>query len=335
MTRKPTPPARRCETIQDIVNLALNAANRGAEWLLQRLQPNGSLEGGQYLNAYYKLPFALAATGHLAECERVFDHIADRFFTGEGDLDGEGIPWFDQFRIYPHAWLAFTAGLRGRWEFARPLMGFLEEQHNATSGGFTTRQDGSEEIMTTCMAGLAAVANGRIDLAVSAAGWLHNVWLAQPHHSKGLYHVWQPGQGLVTQFPEDRAPWYLVDATKLRQWYYQYGISAAFLSQLAAHSGETHWLDLGRQILHGSKLCREDVYRTPQAGKIGWGAAWMYRVGKDAADAAIAREVVDGIIALQQPDGSWADTAYDQHTTIDVTAEMTGLLAAMGVVLHD
>ena len=317
------------------MNLALSSAKRGADWLLERLQPNGSLQGGDHLNAYYKLPFALAATGHIAQCERVFDHIADRFFTGGGDLDGEGVPWFDQFRIYPHGWLAFTAALRGRWEIARPLMGFLEENHNPDTGGFTAREDGSEEIMTTCMAGIAAIGCGRIDLAVSAAGWLHKVWLAQPDHKRGLYHVWQPGHGLVTEFPEDRAAWYLVDATQLRQWYYQYGISAAFLSQLSAHSGEPQWLDLARTILHGSHVCREDVYRTPQAGKIGWGAAWTYRVGRHAEDAAIARQVVDGIAALQQPDGSWADVAYDQHTTIDVTAEMTGLMAAMGVVLHD
>ena len=86
---------------------------------------------------------------------------------------------------------------------------------------------------------------------------------------------------------------------------------------------------------YGARVCREDVFRTPQAGKIGWGAAWTYRVGKHVEDAAIARDVVDGFIALQQPDGSWADIAYDQHTVIDVTAEMTGLMAAVGVVLHD
>lgn len=313
---------------------ALDSSRKGASWLLDRLRPDGSLDQAQYLNAYYKLPAALAATGHVVEAERVLDFVASRFLGEDGDLDGSGIPWFEQFRIYPHAWLAFAAASRGRWEIVRPLLRYLSAAHRPATGGFEARADGTQEIMTTAMGAMAALWCGRVDLALGAAGWLERVFAAQPDLQRGLYHVWRPEHGLVTEFEDERAVWYLVDARQTRQWYYQYGISAAFLSQLAAHTGQMHWLELGRRYLHACRHCREDVFRTPQAGKIGWGAAWTFRVGGQAGDAAIARAVVDGLIALQQPDGSWHDPAYDPHTCLDVTAEMTALQAAIGVVAH-
>lgn len=316
------------------MNTAYSSAQKGAQWLLDRLQPDGSIVGGAHLNAYYKLPCALAAAGHPVEAEQVLDYVTARFLQPGGDLDGEGVPWFDQFRIYPHAWLAYTAASRGRWELVRPLLAYLVRAHHPDSGAFAARADHTEEIMTTAMAGIASLWCGRIDLARGVAEWLERIWVAQPDIRRGLYHVWHPGKGLAIHFPEDKQVWFQVDAERPKQWYFQYGISAALLSQLTAATGEMRWLGLAQQYLHASQYCQPDVYRTAQAGKIGWGAAWTYRLTQAPEDAQLARTVVDGLLALQAADGSWNEPAYDTHTCIDVTAEMTALQAAIGMVLH-
>ncbi|MBL8235069.1 MAG: hypothetical protein JNL98_41590, partial [Bryobacterales bacterium] len=85
------------------MNVASNAAAHGAEWLLGRLEPDGSLRGATTLAAYYKAPCALLWSGHREAAVRVLTFVSQRFLLASGDLSGAGVPWFDQYRIYPHA----------------------------------------------------------------------------------------------------------------------------------------------------------------------------------------------------------------------------------------
>src|SRR5262249_41420092 len=114
---------------------APSAAERGARWLIGRQKPDGSLEGAIGLGDYYKAPFGLAVTGHHAEADRMLGHVARTFLKADGDLDGTGVAWFDTFRIYPHAWLAVAALMRGRFEIAFPLLDFLSACHDERTGG--------------------------------------------------------------------------------------------------------------------------------------------------------------------------------------------------------
>lgn len=305
---------------------------------MQLLQADGSLQGGNDLRAYYKTPFALASTGHVAEAERVLDHIATRYLKANGDLDGTGVPWFGIYRTYQHSWLCCAAMMRGRFELAWPLSNFIAGYHDTHSGGFFADEKRStQEIMTTSMAGLACLWAGRLDIATAAGRWLGNLFAAQPDLRRGLYTAWRGG--LVTGYKADEAAGCLVDAAKPRQWYFQYGISAALLSSLAARTGEQKWLKLARDFLDASRYCADDRYRTPQSGKIGWGAAWTYRLSQNPGDAELARQVCEGLCAMQNRDGSWLATgAYGveradaSSEVIDVTAEFVSLQAAIGLV---
>ena len=88
----------------DMQNTALKrareSAGRGAQWLLAGLQM-GIIRGAPPLDAYYKTPCALLGSGHRTEANSVLDFVAARFLRCDGDLDGSGVPWFEQFRIYP------------------------------------------------------------------------------------------------------------------------------------------------------------------------------------------------------------------------------------------
>jgi hypothetical protein len=312
---------------------ARETAERGAQWLLALLQDDGSFRGAPPLDAYYKTPCALLGSGHTEEANAVLDCVAERFLQRDGDLDGSDVPWYERFRIYPHAWLACGALQLGRPDFADPLVRFLVYRWNDETGGFRADADGTEEIMTTSMAGLACLWAGKRDIGRGVASWLERVMSAQPDLRRGLYHVWKPGFGLVEG---DRSVAYLVDASEPRQWYFQYGISAAYLSQYSLVENDASCLELARKYLHASAHCREDVYRRPQSGKIGWGAAWTFALSHSPDDASLMERVIDGLCSLQCGDGSWnAEGVYEAQPSanagprIDVTSEFVALLSFM------
>ena len=59
-----------------------------------------------------------------------------------------------------------------------------------------------------------------------------------------------------------------MDANKTTQWYFEYGIAAAFLASLCGATRDRRWLELAQKFLRATKVCRDDVYRQPQSGKI-------------------------------------------------------------------
>lgn len=316
-------------------------ASRACHWLLGHFEASGTLRGASDLRAYYKTPAAFLANGCPNEAHSLLDHIESRYLMPNGDLDGTGVPWFPIYRTYPHSWICCAAISAGRFALARQLSGFLATFHNPASGGFFADEARStEEIMTTSMAGLACLWSGHLSLASAAGQWLENLWVAQPDLSRGLYTTWR--NGLVTAYPEAQAADHFVDAAKPRQYYFQYGIAAALLSSLSAATGDAHWLELARSFLHATSHLGPDRYQTPQSGKIGWGAAWTYRLSRDPADLALVHQVSTGLAALQNDDGSWLATgvyggasAEADSVTLDVTSEFLALLSYMSQVPYD
>lgn len=325
---------------------SLSAAQRGARWLIEQQQPDGSLRGATSISDYYKGPFGLIVTGHIAEADRLLGFIAATYLKKDGDLDGTSVEWFDTFRIYPHSWLAIAALMRGRFEMAYPLMGFLAKCFDDNTGGFfgtaagMRARRGPQEVMSTSIAGLACLWGGRLDIARKTGHWFQALHAAQPDLHRGLYFVWDSDAGLVTEFAAKEAVSFFVDAKETSQWYFEYGIAAAFLSSLSAATGDRAWLKLAQEFLRATKSCRDDVYRQPASGKIGWGAAWTYRLSRDPEDRRLAEAVAEGLHALQSPEGWWSGLGvYERQKgsnlepNIDVTNEFVGLLGCVELVL--
>jgi hypothetical protein len=316
-------------------------ASRGCDWLLDLLTLQGELQGGADLRAYYKTPSAFLAHGLPNEAHLLLDYVEAKHLLPNGDLDATGVPWISSYRTYPHSWLCCAAMSAGRFALARQLSGFIASYHNPASGGFFADEARThEEIMTTAMAGLACLWAGHRSLATAAGNWLGNLYRAQPDLSRGLYTTWR--NGLVTEYDADQAASFLVDATKPRQYYFQYGIAAVLLSSLAAATGEARWLELARNFLGATQHLGPDRYQTPQSGKVGWGAAWTYRLSRDPAELELVEAVTAGLAALQNDDGSWLATgeyggsqAPADSATIDVTSELAALLSYMSQAPHD
>lgn len=310
------------------------SATLGAEWLLKSLNADGSMGTGTDLRAYYKTPGALLAHGHTREAHRVLDYIESRLLLPGGDLDGAGVPWYGLYRTYPHSWICTGAMMAGRFGLARQLADYIATHHNAASGGFFADEAHTiEEIMTSAMAGLASLYAGRLEIALKTGEWFANLYAAQPDITKGLYTSWR--NGLVMEHSEGS----LVDPAKPRQYYFQYGISAALLSSLYGATGDAKWLDLANAFLAASRHAGPDKYQTPQAGKIGWGAAWTYRYSKDATQLELVHEVARNLGTLQNDDGSWlvtgvygGATAPADSVTLDITSEFVALQSFMAQV---
>jgi hypothetical protein len=317
---------------------AWQSASRGCQWILNLLASDGSISGGTDLRAYYKTPAALLAHGHTREAHRLLDFVEARYLLASGDLDGSGVPWFAIYRTYPHSWLCCAAMMSGRFALAHQLSQTIATFHNPATGGFFADEArSSEEIMTTSMAGLASLWAGNLTLAEAAGTWLINLLAAQPDLTQGLYTTWR--DGLVTTYPEVEAPSYFIDPSKPKQYYFQYGIAAALLSSLSARTGKQQYLNSARHFLHASAHAGPDRYQTPQSGKIGWGAAWTFRLSRQPADLELVQQVTDGLCALQNDDGSWLATgvyggasAEADSVTIDVTSEFVALQSFMAEV---
>lgn len=322
-----------------------SSGSRAGGWITRQIEPDGSLRGAVSINDYYKAVAGLAAAGRQLESERLLDFIVGRFLRPGGDLDGTGCVWFDRFRIYPHAWLLIGAVLRARFDLVATWSRFLLEFQEPESGGFfrsleDRQHRGQQEAMTTGLAAIALLWAGQTGAALRAGHWFRRLWEAQPDVSRHLYFTWNCQGGLVTSFPAEQATEYAVDCGKPSQWYFQYGIAAALSAGLFGATGDRSWLALGRSYLDATRSCQEDVYRRGASGKIGWGAAWMYRVTRDAADRKIAATVWDNLRAAQHPEGWWQlDSIYSREPAragtgqIDLTAEFAALQSWMGDAL--
>lgn len=322
-------------------DLPNSPAHRAGVWLANLMQPDGSLRGATSINEYYKAVIGLAASGRQDESERMLDYVVSRFLKPDGDLDGTGCVWWDQFRIYPHAWLLMAAIVRARFDLVRKWADFLETFQDPENGGFygtlkDREQRAEQEFMTTGVVAIALLWAGRTDAALKAGAWLRRIHEAQPDLSRGFSFVWNRQTGLVTNFPAEKSTEYQINASQTAQWYFQYGIGAALSAGLFGATGDRAWLDLGRSYLDATKYGREDVYRQGTSGKIGWGASWMYRVTQDPADRAICEKVYANLRDSQHADGWWSvqniyshDWSTNPASQIDVTGEFATLMSWM------
>jgi hypothetical protein len=84
------------------------------------------------------------------------------------------------------------------------------------------------------------------------------------------------------------------------------------------------------------------VFRQGTSGKIGWGAAWQYRLTHDPADRAIVQTVYANLSAAQHAEGWWSvqniyshDWSENPSPQLDITGEFTALMGWMENALQN
>ncbi len=312
------------------------ARDMGADYLERRQCPDGMIgdERTAGLGGFYKGMYALTSAARTRPANRLVSWIRLHGSLPNGDYAGE---WtrgeLALVYPYPNAWI--TAGLHraGAYDLSIRGIDFLAGLQDPDSGGFCTSVDqrGPEtrqEVMSTAMAGLAALTCGRVDLARGVAQFLRLILAAQPEPAAKLCHVYTRARGVITTYPEEQAARYAVIAARPRQAFFMYGIGAAFMTRYYLATGDRAALDDAAAFLLPALNATDAMYETAQVGKVAWGAALLAGVTGDRVHRELALRSAGALLAQQNPDGSWDNTGgYSTEGMRDeVTAEFVSIM---------
>jgi choline dehydrogenase len=320
---------------RSLVERVVHARDRGADYLESRQRPDGMIgdvaTGG--LGGFYKAAWALTAAGRTAAASRLAGWVRRHGFTPEGDFAGE----FERGPLafvypYANAWLAAGFQRLSAYDLAGPAIRFLAGLQDSESGGIATRRDGPgprvrQEVMSSAMTGIAALAAGERSLADGVTRFLHRVLGAQPQPERLLCHVYLPERGVVTQFAEEEAAKYAIYADRPLQAYFQFGIGAAFCVRYFQATGDHAALDDAIRFLLPAHNACDAMYETAQVGKVAWGAALLAGCTGDARQRTLAERAATALLDQQNPDGSWDNTGG--YTTEGVRDEVTAEFVAI------
>ncbi|MGQ9732937.1 MAG: hypothetical protein ACUVX8_16895 [Candidatus Zipacnadales bacterium] len=317
------------------------AALRAVRWLVNQQNPDGSINPvDQGIAAYYKVPYAFSLTGRTPEAVRLLAWVRENAFTEEGDFGGR-YPRIGAHQVFYHqsnSWLICGAHRVGQFDLSLRGVEFLLSMQHPQSGGFLTRGpeeslSGEQDLMSTCLAGMACLYTGRLNEATAVADHLVRIWEKQPVASKRLYFTMHHGEHLITDFPEQDAVLRMVDTTKPHQHYTIPGLATAFLVRAWYATGVKRYLEIAHEYTEFGDLCADDRYTTLPSAWFGWGAALLYQATGNANYQRIAEAVGDFLTEAQLECGTWGDPAViapeDLYIIVDSTAELAILLWEM------
>ncbi len=297
----------------------VDAANRGADWLLAQQNPDGSfIRDDLQADCYHKAVQALAMTSHPIAANLIVNWIKAHDLQPDGRLRH-----FDLgLALYKTSWACQGAHRLVRLDVSRPVMGYLL-RCQAPCGGFYQVVEGNPYVEPVCSswAAMALLLGGYLDAAEQAAACLLSMVEQQPEPGRFYFWMTPDGRLATAEEPIDgAAP--CVDASQTQQAYYCPGIACLFLARLHMATGTAAYLKGAQRLFETSLGFAEDRYSYPTAGKSAVGAATLYLLTGDERARSAALEFGDYLLAQQSAEGWWANP-HNQGllTRLDHTAE--------------
>jgi len=297
----------------------VNAANRGADWLLSQQNADGSfVREDLQADCYHKAILACGMTSHPIAANRLLNWVKAHDLQPDGRLRH-----FDLgLALYKTSWACQGAHRLGRLDISRPVMAYILSCQ-APCGGFYQVVEGNAYIEPVCSAwaAMAATYVGYMEAAERAAKCLLSMVEQQPDPARFYYWMSPEGRLVTEQQPINGAAPF-VDAAKTQQAYYCPGISCLCLARLHIATGTPAYLEGAQRLFEISLGFAEDRYSYPTAGKSAVGAATLYLLAGDTRARDAALEFGDYLLAQQSPEGWWANP-HDQGLLprLDHTAE--------------
>lgn len=341
------------------MNKYQEAIQKGAAWLAKHQNDDGSISPLELgIGSYYKMPMAFNAAGKSKRAGQLLSWVRAKIIDETGDFSGpysRGI--YDGVYPYPNAWLTVAAHINGFFDISIPAVNFLIGIQSPAGGFYNNKQTITEalvekkaksayqtlnnaettlDIMCTAMSGLACLYTGKMDAAFKTASLLEKMYLTQPNLDGGFYFHYKPEQGLYCDFKPQEALAYYIDFQAPKQFYFELGIAAVFLIRFAQFSGQQKYSKLAEDYLLLIEKAADDKYTTPQSGKIGWAASYLYNITGQEKYQKMVLAVADYLVAAQDQSGCWYNVSEKedlQVTTMDVTAEFVVLLNEMLLAL--
>jgi len=325
----------------------LAARRQGTEWLLTQLRPDGCLGDPEHGFEYYRAPWTFGLVGETQAAHAVCGFIRRTLLTPDGRIDGP-LRRIQTDWSYRDATLIIGAHQIGEYDLSVGLFPELLRWQDPVSGAFANDRDpdGSMsdvmDIPYAAGAGFAALAVGRVDVALRVAGFLRTIWDAQADVD--------PATGLPLRFlcfwsrarqrpiaPTDAGfgPHMVVDnaADRMQRWTIG-GISAGFLCRLTLATGDAQWLDLARRYQAFSMAATDDQFKYPSVCKTSWGSSLLYQVTGEAAYRDWTMRLGDWYVAMQDPAGFWRPWAERTENdrvwiTLEYVMHLDTLIAAL------
>jgi hypothetical protein len=325
----------------------LAARRRGTDFLLSRQTPDGCLGDPERGFDYYRGPWTLGLVGETQAAHAVCGFIRRNLQTPDGRIDGP----LRRIRTdwsYRDATLIIGAQQLGEYDLSIGLFPELLRWQDPVSGAFANDRepDGSlsdtMDIPYACGAGFAALAVGRLDVALRVAGFLRQIWdvqrdldpetaLPRTFHcfwSRARQRPYVPGDpGYAAHMTVENA------ADRMQRWTIG-GISAGFLCRLTLATGDGQWLDLARRYQAVSMAATEQQFKYPSACKTSWGSSLLYQVTGEAPYRDWTMRLGDWYAALQGADGAWrpwVETHENDRVwiTLEYVMHLDTLIAAL------
>ena len=291
-----------------------STADRAATWLVDRVGDDGKPVGADERNSWWRVPWALAISGHRGTAAALMSWAERTSLTDDGDLvegvAGGGGPVTP---VYKLSHLALAAHLLNRFDTSElVLRHIISTYYNDVTGGAFFYRDHdlrNEDMLFTSQVGLLATWMGRLDIANNTYEWFARLWDAQPSISSGrLYTTWCNGALLI-----DDARSNLVDFNLPQQHYFQPGAAGAFLASYASRSGRREAIELATRYMHLNIEGTPRQFDDPDSVhicKFGWGAAELLVADPDGGWEPYAMQMADWFVQRQRPDGAWDPSAF-------------------------
>jgi len=308
-------------------NACRRAVRQALEWLGPQFGNDEEWAARPHpLAAYHKVPYLLAATGHVEECRRALIWIKANLFTGDGDF--LAAPKQEDKTVPPahardKAWVALAAQVSGCFDIARPAATFLADQQGASTGGvYDLDADGNRaagaDVRTTASAGLVFLSCGLLEQARRAGHFLTRAVQAQSDENRFYVRLDSRGDP-IRKFRKAEAAAHVVARARGRTRVSYLGIPMVCLARLHLATGEAEWLEAAMDYFAFGTQYREEAWTGERSGPLGWGAAMLYGITRrrlyyDAAD-----RVAQAWIQCQRPDGSWRPRTRSQHLSAAIT----------------
>ncbi len=295
----------------------LDARRRGTDFLLSRQRPDGCIGDPERGFDYYRGPWTMGLVGETRAAHAVCDFIRRNLLTPDGRIDGP----LRRIRTdwsYRDATLIVGAHHLGEYDLSLGVLPELLRWQDPISGGFSNDREADGGMSDTmdvpyaCGGGFAALAVGRMDVALRVATFLRAIWEAQTMDpatdlpgifdcvwSRSRQRTYRPGDaGYDPDMAVDNA------ADRMQRWTVG-GIGAGFLSRLWFATGDRQWLDLARRYQAFSMAATDAQFRYPSACKSSWGSSLLYQATGEAAYRDWTMRLGDWYVALQGEDGAW------------------------------
>lgn len=292
-------------------------SRKGTDWLLNAMNPDGSIGPVEEWLYYYRVPWAFAMMGEITAASRVLDWIYRHMFSPEGAF--EGVSPMDAVggrqESYPLSCLIVGATLMQRFDIIHPgTQHLITWQDPETGGLYNNRQDmtatGEQELFPTCQAGMTFLLAGQVEAARKAGEWVKRLWDLQPDVEHKLYTIYSRAKGLVVDYALDQEAVYVVGKDEPWQNHFNGGIAAAFLSELYMATGEEKWLGLARKYQEFSMTTDECQFQSMQLCKSCWGSGLLYVITREECYRDWTVRLGDWFLDHQFEDGHWENTKF-------------------------